>query len=168
MPRFSWRPEGTEGTLWRNLSSHGAVGNLKTESRPQLLHWNIGRAADKFPTGKETTSGVTSRLSCFQNSQTAGAGNGPCSAGYCLLEVLGHKSERSMCFYSALAIDVCLRVFPGGSSAEEPARQCRRRETWVQSVHREDPLKEGMATHSSILAWRIPRTVEPGGLQSIE
>ena len=65
-------------------------------------------------------------------------------------------------------IDVCLRVFPGGSSAEEPARQCRRRETWVQSVRREDPLEEGMATHSSILAWRIPRTVEPGGLQSIE
>ena len=31
----------------------------------------------------------------------------------------------------------------------------------------EDPLQEGMATHSSILAWRIPRTEEPGGLQSI-
>ena len=31
----------------------------------------------------------------------------------------------------------------------------------------EDPLKEGMATHSSILAWRIPWTVEPGGLQSM-
>ena len=32
----------------------------------------------------------------------------------------------------------------------------------------EDPLEEGMATHSSILAWRIPWTEEPGGLQSIE
>ena len=40
-------------------------------------------------------------------------------------------------------------------------------ETWVQSLGGEDPLKEGMATHSSILAWRIPRTEEPGGLQSI-
>ena len=36
----------------------------------------------------------------------------------------------------------------------------------VQSLGREDPLEEGMATHSSILAWRIPWT-EPGGLQSI-
>ena len=37
----------------------------------------------------------------------------------------------------------------------------------VQSLGREDPLVEGMATHSSILAWRIPWTEEPGGLQSI-
>ena len=39
-------------------------------------------------------------------------------------------------------------------------------ETWVQSLGWEDPLEEGMATHSSVLAWRIP-TEEPGGLQSI-
>ena len=38
-------------------------------------------------------------------------------------------------------------------------------ETWVQSLGREDPLEEGMATCSSILAWRIPWTEEPGGLQ---
>ena len=36
-------------------------------------------------------------------------------------------------------------------------------ETWVQSLGREEPLEEGMATHSSVLAWRIPRTEEPGG-----
>ena len=41
-------------------------------------------------------------------------------------------------------------------------------ETWVQSLGLEDPLEKGMATHSSILAWRIPWTEEPGGLQSIE
>ena len=40
------------------------------------------------------------------------------------------------------------------------------RETWVRSLGREDPLKKEMATHSSILAWRIPWTEEPGGLQS--
>ena len=40
-------------------------------------------------------------------------------------------------------------------------------ETQVLSLGREDPLKEGMATHSSILAWRIPWTEEPGGLQSL-
>ena len=40
-------------------------------------------------------------------------------------------------------------------------------ETWAGSLGQEDPLEEGMATHSTILAWRIPRTEEPGGLQSI-
>ena len=39
-------------------------------------------------------------------------------------------------------------------------------ETWVRSLGREDPLEKEMATHSSILAWRIPWTEEPGGLQS--
>ena len=44
-----------------------------------------------------------------------------------------------------------------------PAKQ----ETWVQSLGRGDPLGKGMATHSSILAWRISWTEDPGGLQSL-
>ena len=40
-------------------------------------------------------------------------------------------------------------------------------ETWVQSLGQEDPLEKGMATHSSILAWRIPWTEESGRLQSM-
>ena len=40
-------------------------------------------------------------------------------------------------------------------------------ENWVQSLGREDPLEKGMATHSSILAWRIPWAEKPGGLQSM-
>jgi len=36
-------------------------------------------------------------------------------------------------------------------------------ETWVQSLGQEDPLEKGMATHSRILAWRIPQPEEPGG-----
>ena len=40
-------------------------------------------------------------------------------------------------------------------------------ETWVQPPGQEDPLEEGMAVHSSILAWRILWTEQPGGLQSI-
>ena len=40
-------------------------------------------------------------------------------------------------------------------------------ETWVQSLGQEDALEKEMATHSSILAWRIPLTEEPGGLQSM-
>ena len=42
-----------------------------------------------------------------------------------------------------------------------------KRETWIGSLGWEDPLEEGVATHSSILAWRIPWTEEPGGLQSV-
>ena len=41
-------------------------------------------------------------------------------------------------------------------------------ETLIQSLSQEDPLEMGMATHSSILAWRIPWTEEPGGLKSVE
>ena len=45
--------------------------------------------------------------------------------------------------------------FPGGSMIKNmPAMQ----ETWVQSLGGKDPLEEGLATHSSILSWRIPRT----------
>ena len=40
-------------------------------------------------------------------------------------------------------------------------------ETWVQSLGQEDTLEKGMATHSSILAWKIPWTEEPGRLQSV-
>ena len=40
-------------------------------------------------------------------------------------------------------------------------------ETWIQSLGQDERLEKGMATHSSILAWRIPWTEEPGGLQSM-
>ena len=46
---------------------------------------------------------------------------------------------------------------------DPPAMQ----ETWVGSLGWEDPLEEGVATHSSILAWEIPWTEEPGGLQPL-
>ena len=52
--------------------------------------------------------------------------------------------------------------FPGGLAVKNlPAMQ----EMWVGSLSREDSLEEKMATHSNILAWRIPWTEEPGGLQ---
>ena len=41
------------------------------------------------------------------------------------------------------------------------------RETWVRSLGQEDPLEKDMATHSSTLAWEIPWTEKPGGLQSM-
>ena len=62
---------------------------------------------------------------------------------------------------------VAFRCYPGGTSGKEHASQCRRRDTRVLSLGLEDPLEEGMATCSSTLAWRIPWTEEPGGLQSM-
>ena len=55
---------------------------------------------------------------------------------------------------------------PSGSAVKNPAAMQKPQETWVRSLGREDPLEEEMATHSSILAWEIPWTEEPGGLQS--
>ena len=57
--------------------------------------------------------------------------------------------------------------FPASASGKEPACQCRRHETPVPSLGREDPLEEGMATHSSMLAWRMSWTEEPRGGPSI-
>ena len=58
---------------------------------------------------------------------------------------------------------LCISI-PGSSAVKNlPPMQ----ETQVRSLGQEDPLEEGMATHSSILAWRIPWTEEPGRLQSI-
>ena len=56
--------------------------------------------------------------------------------------------------------------FPSGSVGKESAVQ-EMQEMWVQSLNQEDPLEEGMATHPSILAWRIPWTEEPGGLRTM-
>ena len=57
----------------------------------------------------------------------------------------------------------CFLPLSGSVVKNLPAKQ----ETWVRSLGQEDPLEEAMATHSSILAWRIPQTEEPGGLQFI-
>ena len=57
--------------------------------------------------------------------------------------------------------------FPGGASGKEPTFQCRRhKRQGIQSLGWEDPLQQGMTTHSHILAWEISWTEEPGGLQS--
>ena len=53
--------------------------------------------------------------------------------------------------------------FPGGSVVKNPPAD---QEPWVPSLGWEDPLEKEMATHSSILAWRIPWAEEPGRLQS--
>ena len=54
---------------------------------------------------------------------------------------------------------------PSGSTIKNPPAVQKMQETWVQSLGWEDPLEEGTATHSSVLAWRIPWLEKPGVLQ---
>ena len=83
-----------------------------------------------------------------------------CNVGYpSSIPVSGRPTEEGMGYprqYSWVSLVVQL-------VKNLPAMQ----ETWVQSLGWEGPLEEEVATHSSILAWRIPRTEEPGGLQSM-
>ena len=59
---------------------------------------------------------------------------------------------------------VALFVFPVAQMIKNPPAM---QETWVGSLDHEDPLEKEVAVHSSTLAWRIPWTEEPGGLQSM-
>ena len=59
-------------------------------------------------------------------------------------------------YFSLLPFGDFPESFPSGTSSKEPACQCRRQETQVQFLGWKDALEEGMTTHSSILAWRIP------------
>ena len=76
------------------------------------------------------------------------------------------KNTTWIC-HSSSTIYIALTLylgFPGGSDSKESA--CNAGDM-VWSMDQEDPLEKEMATHSNILAWRIPRTEEPGGLQSM-
>ena len=89
--------------------------------------------------------------------------------------ICSKESEKEcVCVGVCVCVSVCVCVFvyviwafPSGSAGKNPDCQCRRHEMWVWSLIEEDPLEEDMASHSSILAWRIPWTEEPGGLWSI-
>ena len=84
------------------------------------------------------------------------------------------KTERSWnkkiinkkdCFRQAGSPSFC---FPSGSVVKTLPAMQETQEMQVQFLGQEDPLEEGMTTHSSIAAWRIPQTEKPGGLQSME
>ena len=74
---------------------------------------------------------------------------------YLSTEVLIHIYGMSMYF----------RGFPSGASGKESAAVQEMQETWIQSLGEEDPLEQKITTHSSILAWEIQWTEEPGRLK---
>ena len=69
--------------------------------------------------------------------------------------------------YSLYLFCISLNVYGSALVAQMGKNLPAMQETPVRSLGGEDPLEEEMATHSSILAWRIPWTEEPGGLQSV-
>ena len=79
------------------------------------------------------------------------------------------KSIIKMTCKCTFYINLEVKGFPAGASGKEPAyqsRRCKRCKINIWSLGREDPLEKDMATHSSLLGWRIPRAEECGGLQS--
>ena len=64
-------------------------------------------------------------------------------------------------------LEVVTGTSPVAQQVKNPPAMQETQEMQVRSLGREDPLEKRMAPHSSVLAWRIPRTEEPGGLQSI-
>ena len=77
----------------------------------------------------------------------------------CFKSQTNNKAMNSTIVAFALSKDL-----PDGSAVKKPPEM---NETQIQSLGQEDPLEKERATHSSILAWEIPWTEEPGGLQSM-
>ena len=78
------------------------------------------------------------------------------------------KTSSSVLVLTHLAPSPCYPEFPVSTSLAQTVKNlCAMQETWVRSLGWEDPLEKGIATRSSVLAWEIPWTEEPGGLQSI-
>ena len=76
-----------------------------------------------------------------------------------------------MCVHMHVCIHIYICTYIGREGASLVAQMVENppaiQKAWVQSLGWENPLEEGMATHSSILAWRNSQTEEPGGLQSM-
>ena len=82
-----------------------------------------------------------------------------------MFEVSFSQASRLSSFF--LLVSVLLSLVQASQVTQRLKRLPAIQETWVQSLGWEDSLEKEMATHSSILAWRIPWTEEPGGLQSM-
>ena len=80
------------------------------------------------------------------------------------LYINGIKQQDPLFIYKLLYLS---SDFPDGSSVKNLPAMQELQETWVRFLGRKDPMEESMATHSSILTWRISWPEEPGGLQSI-
>ena len=86
-----------------------------------------------------------------------------------ILLVLFKETELTGYIYIHIYMYICIymKIFPSGLVVKNPRAMQELQKLWVQSSGQEDPLVKEMATQSSILAWKILWTEEPGGLQSM-
>ena len=77
------------------------------------------------------------------------------------------KKKKIKVIIMGRKLDPCWTLYWASLVAQVVKRPPAMQETWVRSPGQEDPLEKEMATHSSTLAWKIPRMEEPGGLQSM-
>ena len=110
------------------------------------------------------------QYSCLENPMDRGA----CQAtAYGVTQSRTWLKQLSMHTYIHIHVHIYTYMytgFPSGSAVKNPPANTGdtgEQETWVWSLDQEDPLEEEMATHSSILAWKIPWTEEPDWLQSM-
>ena len=110
------------------------------------------------------------QYSCLQNPMNRGAWQATVHRVARVRHDLATKQQHtteSLCCTSEISIINQLYAnqgVPGGSDGKEPPAM---QETWVRSLGWEDPLEKGEVTHSSILAWRIPWTVQSKGSQKV-
>ena len=108
----------------------------------------------------EKGNGNPLQYSCLENPMDRGAWQATVHGVVKSRIWLSNLTELTNCY-------VCL-IWIGASLIPQTIKNTPvMQETWVWSLGWEDPLEKGMAAHSSILAWRIPWTEEPGGLQSM-
>ena len=140
----AWHWDPTASTM--SCQCHGRDGKQRSpHPAPKFLLVSIPKGLPCSSNGKESACDTGDQGSIPELGRSSGKGNGNPLQYSC--------RENSMD-----------RDFPVAQTVKNlPAVQ----ETKVRSLGQEDPLEKGMATHSSILAWRMPKTEEPGGLQSM-
>ena len=144
---------------------------LAVQGTKVLLLW---KWKDLFSNRMVSAFGLTLLISTFSNNETKNdtVPERWCMYFFCLQDPAQYSAFTSHLIHSfdnTNSVDMgrALELKNQSTSARDTLLG-RCKETQVQSRGGEDPLEEGMATRSSMLAWRIPRTDEPGGLQSME
>ena len=144
-----------------------------------MWRWEV--AGDTGPgssDGKESACNAGDLGLIPGSGRSPGEGNGNQLQYSCLENPMGgggvwrdtvHGVTKNMTPLSDFTFTFLFTFIPiGGASGKESARQCgRHKRHGVRSLDWEDPLKKEMATHSSVLAWKIPWMEKPGGLQSM-
>ena len=146
---------------WRNLVGCSPWGCKESDTTERLhFHFSLSFIGEG--------NGNPLQCSCLENPRDGGAWwaavYGVTKSRTWLNRLSSSSSSRIRPSHTDWAVVIPRGSgFHRGSDSKEPA--CTG--TWVQSLCREDPLEKGTAAHSSIPAWRMPWTEEPGGLQSM-